>query len=192
MWTSLSKKIYLFLGILFTIGLILGIIFLVYLDESSKEIILLNINEWLQGLENTHLNNILPHIIILSSLFILSLFLVGLPLILFFVFYNGFSIGFMLMALVDIFGIKGILYGIIYTLISKGIYLFLLFIFIITMIKIVVILFKNYFKKEKMSKDGLNLLFKRTLICIAGILISDIILYFWGSKIIMLFNFLLN
>ena len=76
MWTSLSKKYYLFLMIIFAIGIILGFIFLIYLDESSKDLIFLNINDWLQNLENTNINNIIYHILILSSLFNLSLFIV--------------------------------------------------------------------------------------------------------------------
>ena len=65
MWTSLSKKYYLFLMIIFAIGIILGFIFLIYLDESSKDLIFLNINDWLQNLENTNINNIISHILIL-------------------------------------------------------------------------------------------------------------------------------
>ena len=191
MWTSINKKLYLFLGIIFTIGIILGVIFLIYLDESSKELILLNINEWLQSIESSHINNIISHIVILSSLFILSLFIIGIPFVLFFVFYNGFSIGFMITSLINIFGIKGLLYGIMYVLITKGIYLFFLSIFIMSLIKIANLFIKRIFSGERISKDNLSLLLKRIFICIAAILISDIILYFGGAKLITIFNFLL-
>lgn len=192
MWTSLSKKFYLFLGIIFTIGITLGIVFLIYLDESSKEIISLNINDWLQGLKNTSINNIIPHIIILSSLCILSLFIIGLPLVLFFVFYSGFSVGFTLISLIEIFGIKGLLYGLVYILITKGVYLFFSYIFVVSLLKIAMIMFKKIFQHQKIAKESINLLLKRILICIAIILISDVIIYFWGAKLITIFNFLLN
>ena len=191
MWTSLSKKYYLFLMIIFAIGIILGFIFLIYLDESSKDLIFLNINDWLQNLENTNINNIISHILILSSLFILSLFIVGLPLVLFFPFYNGFSLGFTLMTLIDIFGIKGLLYGLIYIIITKGLFLFFSFIFIISLLKINILVFKRIFHSQNISKDNLSLLLKRSLICIAIILLGDIIIYFGGAKLITLFNFLL-
>ena len=191
MWTSLSKKYYLFLMIIFAIGIILGFIFLIYLDESSKDLIFLNINDWLQNLENTNINNIISHILILSSLFILSLFIVGLPLVLFFPFYNGFGLGFTLMTLIDIFGIKGLLYGLIYIIITKGLFLFFSFIFIISLLKINILVFKRIFHSQKISKDNLSLLLKRSLICIAIILLGDIIIYFGGTKLITLFNFLL-
>ena len=191
MRTSLNKKIYLFLSIILIIGILLGIIFLIYLDEASKELILLNINEWLQGINDSHINNIIPHIVILSSLFILSLFIIGIPFVLFFVFYNGFSIGFMLTSLINIFGIKGLLYGIVYILITKGIYFFFLSIFIISLIKITYYFIKRIFFGEKINKDTLSLLLKRVFICIGVILISDIILYFGGAKLINIFKFLL-
>lgn len=192
MWTSNGKKLYLFLGIIFIVGIIAGIFFLFYLDEASKEIIFLNINDWIQGLEKNHINNIVNHLIILSSLFITSLFLIGLPFVLFFIFYNGFSMGFIISSLINILGVKGLLYGIIYILISKGVYIFFLSIFVVTLIKIIFIVVFKLLKGIKINKDLLILLVKKALICIAIILIYDIILYFFGTKLINIFNFLLN
>lgn len=192
MWTSNGKKFYLFLGIIFIIGLIVGVIFLLYLNEASKDIIFLNINEWIQSLENAHINNIISHLILLSSLFIMSLFIVGLPLILFFIFYNGFSVGFIITSLINIFGIKGFLYGIIYVIITKGVYLFFSSIFVIAVIKIIILLVCKLIKGIRINKEQLALLIKRILICIAIILIYDIVLYFWGAQLINIFNFLLN
>ena len=192
MWTSLNKKICLFFSIIFTIGIIIGFIFLIYLEESSKELISLNINEWLQSLSTSHINSILEHIIILSTLAILSIFVIGLPLIIFFVFYNGFSIGFLLMSLIEIFGVKGLIYGLIYLIITKGIYLFFLTIFILALIKIIILIIKRLIWHQKMNKNLLVTYCKRILICIGVIILSDIILYFGGIKLISIFNFLLN
>ena len=192
MWTSLNKKICLFFSIIFTIGIIIGFIFLIYLEESSKELISLNINEWLQSLSTSHINSILEHIIILSTLAILSVFVIGLPLIIFFVFYNGFSIGFLLMSLIEIFGVKGLIYGLIYLTITKGIYLFFLTIFLLALIKIIILIIKRLIWHQKMNKNLLVTYCKRILICIGVIILSDIILYFGGTKLISIFNFLLN
>ena len=192
MWTSLNKKFYLFLSIIFIIGLILGVIFLIYLDEASKDILFLNINEWLQGISNSNINNIVLHIIMLSSMFLLSIFLIGIPFVLFFAFYNGFSVGFTVTSLISIFGIKGLLYGIIYVIITKGIYLFFLSIIIVSLLRVSLIILKSIFNKENIDKEKLALLLKKNLICIAIILINDIILYFWGTNLITIFNFLLN
>ena len=187
-----NKYICLFFSIIFTIGIIIGFIFLIYLEESSKELISLNINEWLQSLSTSHINSILEHIIILSTLAILSIFVIGLPLIIFFVFYNGFSIGFLLMSLIEIFGVKGLIYGLIYLIITKGIYLFFLTIFILALIKIIILIIKRLIWHQKMNKNLLVTYCKRILICIGVIILSDIILYFGGTKLISIFNFLLN
>lgn len=192
MWTSLNKKMYLFLGIIFAIGLALGFVFLIYLDESSKELIFLNINEWIQNLSGSHINNILSHLVILSSLCLLSIFIVGLPLVLFFVFYSGFSLGFMLMSLINIFGVKGFLYGLVYIIITKSIYLFFSLILVTSFLKLSIIILKKIFQKDKWNRENINILIKRILLCIATILIFDVILYFGGAKLITLFNFLLN
>ena len=192
MWTSLNKKFYLFLSIIFIIGLILGVIFLIYLDEASKDILFLNINEWLQRISNSNINNIVLHIIMLSAMFLLSIFLIGIPFVLFFAFYNGFSVGFTVTSLTSIFGIKGLLYGIIYVIITKGIYLFFLSIIIVSLLRVSLIILKSIFNKENIDKEKLALLLKKNLICIAIILINDIILYFWGTNLITIFNFLLN
>ena len=96
------------------------------------------------------------------------------------------------MSLINIFGAKGLLYGIIYVIITKGIYLFFLTIFIIAILKIALMIFKRIFKGQRINKESLNILIKRILICIGAILLSDIILYFWGSNLITIFNFLLN
>ncbi len=189
MWTSINKRLYIFMSVLLFIGVVVGIVFVVTLDESTKEILFLNINEMIQS--NIKLNNILLHFISLASLFILSIFVIGAPLDIFFIFYNGFSIGFIISSLTIIFGIKGLLYGVIYVIISKLIFIILLMFFLVTLFKIV----KNiidYFIYKKNNKETIILLFKKALIFIALIVIFDVILYFTGAKIINIFNFLIN
>ena len=135
MWTSINKKMYVVMSIILVIGIALGVIFLIMQDEAYKEILFLNINDYLQSYHN--INSILIHLVSLATVFLLSLFVVGLPLVIFFVFYNGFSIGFTICSLTNIFGLKGLLYGIIYVLISKGIFILLLLIFSVTLFKII-------------------------------------------------------
>lgn len=190
MWTSINKKLYMFIGIILMIGIVIGIIFVVMLDEATKEIIFLNINELIQSIGNSHINNILSHILILSSLIILSILIIGLPINIFFMFYNGFSIGFIITSLTYIFGIKGTLFSLIYVIISKGIYLITLIILSITLIKLTINILEVIFKKSKI-KNNIIILSKRIILCMIIIIISDIILYYTGGFLINLFNFLL-
>ncbi len=191
MWTSLSKKMYIFLSIILVIGIITGVVFVIMLDEATKEILFLNINEFLQNFSNMSINSGIIHLIMLSSLLILSVFLIGGPLVLFFMFYNGFSIGFIISSLTCIFGIKGILYGVIYVIISKLVYVVLLILFSVNLFKIVRCII-DLIVYKKSNKESIIIFIKRSVVFIGMILLDDIILLFCGGKLVNLFNFLIS
>ena len=191
MWTSLSKKMYIFFSIILVIGIITGVVFVIMLDEATKEILFLNINEFLQNFSNMSINSGIIHLIMLSSLLILSVFLIGGPLVLFFMFYNGFSIGFIISSLTCIFGIKGILYGVIYVIISKLVYVVLLILFSVNLFKIVRCII-DLIVYKKSNKESIVIFIKRSVVFIGMILLNDIILLFCGGKLVNLFNFLIS
>lgn len=191
MWTSISKKMYVFMLVILIIGIITGIVFVIMLDEATKEILFLNINEFLQNFSNTNINSGLMHLVILSSLLILSIFLVGGPLLIFYMFYNGFSIGFVVSSITYIFGIKGMLYGSIYILISRLVYIIVLIIFNVNLFKIIKCNIVSLVYK-KGNKESLSVFYKRSIVFIGIILINDVILYFGGGKLVNLFNFLIK
>lgn len=192
MWTSNIKKIYAFYSVISIIGLILGLVFLISMNEANKEIIFLNINEWIQNIENGHINNIITHVVVLSSLFILSLIIIGLPLNLFLNLYNGFSIGFIIITLTNLFKIKGFFYSIIYIIITKAIYIFFSFILTASNSKYCLVNINMFLKTFKFNKEQLTILCQKNLLCIGIIICYDIFLYFVGSKILTIFNFLIN
>lgn len=191
MWTSISKKMYIFMLVILIIGIITGIVFVIMLDEATKEILFLNINEFLQNFSNANINSGLMHLVILSSLLILSIFLVGGPLLIFYMFYNGFSIGFVVSSITYIFGIKGMLYGSIYILISRLVYIIVLIIFNVNLFKIIKCNIDSLVYK-KSNKESLSVFYKRSIVFIGIILINDVILYFGGGKLVNLFNFLIK
>lgn len=191
MWTSISKKMYVFMLVILIIGIITGIVFVIMLDEATKEILFLNINEFLQNFSNANINSGLIHLVILSSLLILSIFLVGGPLLIFYMFYNGFSIGFVVSSITYIFGIKGMLYGSIYILISRLVYIIVLIIFNVNLFKIIKCNIDSLVYK-KSNKESLSVFYKRSIVFIGIILINDVILYFGGGKLVNLFNFLIK
>lgn len=191
MWTSISKKMYVFMLVILIIGIITGIVFVIMLDEATKEILFLNINEFLQNFSNININGGLTHLVILSSLLILSIFLVGGPLLIFYMFYNGFSIGFVVSSITYIFGIKGMLYGSIYILISRLVYIIVLIIFNVNLFKIIKCNIDSLVYK-KSNKESLSVFYKRSIVFIGIILINDVILYFGGGKLVNLFNFLIK
>lgn len=182
---------YIFFSIILVIGIIIGVVFVIMLDEATKEILFLNINEFLQNFSNMSINSGIIHLIMLSSLLILSVFLIGGPLVLFFMFYNGFSIGFIISSLTCIFGIKGILYGVIYVIISKLVYIVLLILFSVNLFKIVRCII-DLIVYKKSNKESIIIFIKRSVVFIGMILLNDIILLFCGGKLVNLFNFLIS
>lgn len=191
MWTSLSKKLYLFMSIVLVIGIITGVVFVIMLDEATKEILFLNINNFLQSFDASNISILVQHLVILSTLLILSIFLIGGPLVIFFMFYNGFTIGFIISSITCIFGIKGILFGILYVIISKLVFVVLFIIFSVNLFKIVKCVI-DYLVYKKRNKESLVMFMKRSIVFIGIIMISDVILYFGGAKLINIFNFLIK
>lgn len=191
MWTSLSKKMYLFMVIVLVIGIITGVVFVIMLDEATKEILFLNINDFLQSFGKSNISTLLIHLVILSTLLILSIFLIGGPLVIFFMFYNGFTIGFIISSITCIFGIKGMLFGTIYAIITKLLFLILLVIFSVNLFKIVKCVI-DYIVYKKNNKETLSIFMKRSIVFIGLVMFNDIILYFAGVKLINIFNFLIK
>ena len=191
MWTSLSKKLYLFMGIVLVIGIITGVVFVLMLDEATKEILFLNINNFLQSFDASNISILMQHLVILSTLLILSIFLIGGPLVIFFMFYNGFTIGFIISSITCIFGIKGMLFGVLYVIVSKLVFVVLFIIFSVNLFKIVKCVI-DYLVYKKSNKESIIMFMKRSIVFIGIIMISDIILYFGGVKLINIFNFLIK
>ena len=165
---------------------------MIFLNESSLEIIFLNINEYLQDLNNFRCNNIFIDIITLSSIIILGIFIIGIPIAIFFIFYNGFTLGFIIASLSSIFGFKGFIYSLVYIIINKLVYLFFLYFLLLALYKIVLIIIRTFVHKEHKNKDEIFHLLKKIGLCLAIILIYDLILYFFGNKLLILFDFLIS
>lgn len=190
MWTSINKRIYLILSIFLIIGIISGIVFVILLSESSKEILSSNIIEFFK-LNKSSIFILISHLLILSTLLVLSILLIGMPLVIFFILYNGFTLGFIISSITSIFGLKGLLYSIIYILINKMLFIILLIIYSTNLFKIAKTII-DYIILKKKSQDIFSIYIKRCIIFISIILLNDVILYIWGLKIVNIFNFLIK
>jgi len=190
-WTSSRIVFIKFIVSLFIIGIIFGFIF--YSNESNliKTNIINEITNLKEYLILTRQNNFLYHIILLSVLTVLSLLVIGLPIILFYFFYEGVSFGYLLAALFHINGIDGLFFGIIFSLINK-LFIYLALIYLIYTSyhysKSVIISARN--KNYQISSYISKHLFRIILIFLFVILF-DVFIYFLGNKIVGYFIFLL-
>ena len=190
MRTSLIKKLYLLMITFIVIGIVCGTIFLNVASEDAKEIIFLNINNYIQNMNNNHVNNIILHLIVLSSLVMSTFFIIGVPISMFYLFYNGFSIGFTINSFINIFGINGFIYGLIYILITKGLFIVLFTLLNIYLIRISKLIIDKIVNRISI-KDKIYYLLIRCIIIISIVLLFDVLLYFFGIPLLNIFKFLI-
>ena len=190
-WTSTNAFIVKFLISLLIIGVIIG--FYIYYDKTDlvKESISHELSYLGNILQTTQQNNFINHIIIFSVGMFLSLIIIGLPLILFYYFYEGVSLGFLLASLFDYNGMEGLFFGLIFTIINKlilyvALIYLLLFSFHYAKRMIVSIRRKDFKIYEFVS----NQIFRNIFVMII-ILISNAFIFFLGNRILAYFLFLL-
>lgn len=187
-WLKSNRSIIKFLVMLFITSILVGIYLYLSKEKLIKESINTELIKMINNLDITRQNNILNHLLIMIVISVLSLTIIGLPVILIYFLYEGVSIGFLLSSFINYSPIKGMLFGTIFIIISKIIYIAILIYLLTNTLKYT----KSFLKRLKMTKNELiiNQVIK-ILFCITITLINDIILYFIGNKIITIFKFIL-
>ncbi len=169
---------------LFIVGITSGLIFyFAYKPDLANKI-----TEFLESIPTTRINIILPSILSVSLVFISSISLIGNLILVFYLFYEGLTIGFTLGAFIGLYSLKGLLF-------------YLLFIIFIKLITIIVLLYFssmsfNYSIKfiegiTSKSKDTITRAivnhFYRFLIVLIIMLSNGFLVYLLGNKIVSLF-----
>ena len=187
-WLKSNRSIIKFLLMLFITSILVGIYLYLSKEKLIRESINTELIKMINNLDITRQNNILNHLLIMIVLSVLSLTIIGLPIILIYFLYEGVSIGFLLSSFINYSPIKGMLFGTIFIIISKIIYITILIYLLTNTLKYT----KNFLKRLKMAKNELiiNQVIKISF-CTTITLINDIILYFIGNKIITSFKFIL-
>lgn len=187
-WLKSNRSIIKFLLMLFITSILVGIYLYLSKEKLIRESINTKLIKMINNLDITRQNNILNHLLIMIVLSVLSLTIIGLPIIIIYFLYEGISIGFLLSSFINYSPIKGMLFGTIFIIISKIIYITILIYLLTNTLKYT----KNFLKRLKTTKNELiiNQVIKISF-CITITLINDIILYFIGNKLITIFKFIL-
>lgn len=191
-----QKKKYLFLSVILLIGIISGIIFIFFISKTDKQLVKEELSLFFTNIENnkinylnSFINSFLSNLIYLISIWILGISIIGIPIIIFLLFFKGFIFGFSISSIIYEFGIKGIPLAISYQIPHYLINLILILLLSFYAINFSVRLFKMLFIKENCN---LNMYFKKYnkifLITIIGSLISSLIEVFIAP---ILMNFFL-
>ena len=179
-----NKSIIKFILTLAIIGIIVGVIIFITSSNQIKDGVISKLSEIINTITNSKQNNIIYHLIILSIGIILSLTVIGIPIILFYYFYEFASIGYLLASFYKYKGLNGLLFGSIFVIINKILFLILITYFLVNSI--------NYSKRILNNLKGskstyiINMLYKGIFVLIITLL-NDIILFFIGNKLIGLF-----
>ncbi len=110
------KKDYLFLLGLIIGGIIVGLLFMFLLDKHDKLLVINQITAYFDAIKNKDFiymislrENIMANIFFVLGIWLLGISVIGMPIILFLVFFRGFLIGFSIATIVYKYGLIGML-----------------------------------------------------------------------------------
>lgn len=186
------KKLLLFIIVLFLVGIIFGWVYYLKQDDLVKQTIMNSIVSLEDNLLANRVNNIVNHLCISIFIIILSFTIIGIPIIYFYIFFEGLSIGFSYSIIISIFGLKGFIFCILYILFYKILFLVLVIYLIIRSFRIS----KNMFglilyKNSQDIKNNILINLRKVILIFILIFIIDVFTYFLSSYFNnLLINFL--
>lgn len=172
----------------FIIGLVISILF--YNHFSKKELIILINNVKEKNIFSKVNNNIIDHLKILSVILVLSFIYIGIPLFIGYIISIFFKISFKLIIITKIYKLKGLIYGLLYILITEGFFIFIMYYFFKKILKLVKYIYSIKNKKDLINYNELYSILIKTIVLIIIIFISDIIIGIYGNHFLNLINFI--
>ncbi len=177
-------KIFIFFVLL---GTMIGFLMFQNIDSS---VFISEIENIEVGLANSHIHFLFLHLVVLSVLIASSFIAVGFILFPLYFLWEIICISYSIFTFAHVFGFTGFLYGIIYNIILKAVFLICLFLIFRSLF---VIMKKRFFKKkEEEQTSSLQGREKVIFISVAVLLLYDLFLYFLGNQILLKLCFLLS
>ena len=111
-----EKRKYMFLIVITLVGIISGILFILFISKGDKSLVRKEIETVIDTVNNHKLdtfkvffNSLLSNLLSLISIYLLAISIIGMPLIVLFIFIKGFTFGFSISSLINTYHFKGIL-----------------------------------------------------------------------------------
>ena len=120
-----NQYLFIFLSVILLVSFTTGFIIYFKLNNDLKVSLINNISNIKESMLNFNINSIFKHIFIIILLFFLSFSVLGYFLSIFYLFYINMSISFTFTVLCQIYGLKGLIFGILYFILFKLVYLVL-------------------------------------------------------------------
>jgi len=116
-----GKRLYLFLLLVFIIGVLFGSIFITILDEPDKNTVISQITSFFDQIKNNKIdymgvlkNSVSSNLLFILFVWILGISVIGIPIIIIMMFLKGFMIGFSIAAIIAKYKLIGILGSLTY------------------------------------------------------------------------------
>jgi len=190
-----QRKKYLFLSTIILIGIISGILFIFFISKEDKSLVKIELEAFFNYIKenkinyfSSFINSVTSNFLYLIIIWVLGISIIGMPIIIFLLFFKGFIFGFSFSSVIANYGFKGILLAGSYQLPHQ-----LLLIVFLLLIGFYAINFSIRLFRVLLLKENINLVlyFKKynkiTIICIIGIIICSIIETFLSPVLINLF-----
>lgn len=178
-----NKNIIIFLSIILIIGLVCGSILGIYQSSSFKELFITNKTTIREMILNNDINNIGSHLLILSILLISNSLVITYLFSIIYLFYNSLAIGFNIYLLTIIYGLKGLIFSLLYNLVFKLIFISLLLFFLIKGLLISKQIYLYFIHNKLSIKKYLKKNYLVSISIIVIICIIDIIFKYKGLHI---------
>lgn len=183
-----NNKIFLFLTILFIIGVIAGTIFELTISDVDNKTVIEFLTEYVNSIKkgtfvfkDSFFSYITSSVLLFSIIWILGYSVIGIPIIFFFLFYKSFSLGFSVTSILSLYKAKGIIFALIYIFPHEVISLLLMMILIISSYKISISIINAIIKKKEISFKEIS---KKYLILLLVIITLIIIISLYKAYLL--------
>lgn len=176
-----NKKILGFIILLFVIGFIAGTVFMTILSKTDQSYVKEYMSSYIENIQNNNLNylscfkeSFLANILLFIVIFLLGISVIGIPIIIFIYFFKSFILGFSITTFILAFGLKGMLYTIIFLIPHILIYTLLTILTIYAVKVSIYFIYSIFHKLDINSKVIMNQYFKILIFSIIGIIIYSL------------------
>lgn len=195
-----KKGTFIFFVFMVILGIIFGSLFITILDKSDKELVSTQITNFFTNIKTnqnqdivaTLKNSLFTNIGSVLAIWILGISIIGIPLIILFVFIKSFVFGFSIGGIISVYNIKGILLSIGYLFPHQIINIITLFILSLISFNISVNFLKSLISKKQIDfKMWIGKYYKLLLISLIIMVLSSLMETFLSPYILKIFTFLL-
>lgn len=135
-----EKNILIFNTIIFLVGVVLGSLFINFITNDDKKILIEQVSTFFSNIKKltsdifgfeSFLSILFNNLLVLSIIFVLGISMIGIPIVIFILFFKGFMLGTTISTIILKYSIKGIIGVILYIfpvcILSICVYLFMCF-----------------------------------------------------------------